>query len=173
MVKLASENDYMSALTGGPWTIFGHYLIIKPWTPSFNPMTDTISTSPVWVRIANLPMVLYEEGVILRLAAGIGRPIKVDQTTMHVDKGRFARICVEMDLTKPLKGSVTVNNSRYLVEYEGLGTICFHCGRYGHFQHQCVLNPKNTAAMEQGKEKDAQPEAAKYGSSPAPETSEG
>ncbi|ONK68087.1 uncharacterized protein A4U43_C05F7290 [Asparagus officinalis] len=143
MVKFASADDYMRVLTGGPWSMFGHYLILKPWTPTFDPLTDVVATTPAWVRISNLPVFLYEEGVLLQVAAGMGRPIKVDKKTLHANRGRYARVCVEMDLTKPLKGSVFINGNRYLVEDENLHSICFHCGRYGHFQPNCPTLPSN------------------------------
>ncbi|KAL8143709.1 hypothetical protein V2J09_016741 [Rumex salicifolius] len=34
-------------------------------------------------------------------------PIKVDHKTLFANRGHFARICVELDLTKPLKGRCT------------------------------------------------------------------
>lgn len=33
----------------------------------------------------------------------IGRTIKVDRTTLMASKGKFARVCIEVDLTKSLK----------------------------------------------------------------------
>ncbi|KAL8166809.1 hypothetical protein V2J09_008308 [Rumex salicifolius] len=145
LIKFKEEADYMGVLIGGPWTIFGHYVIIKPWSPNFNPLTDVISTSPAWIRLHDLPVILYEESILLQLASAIGKPIKVDQQTLHTNRGRFARICIELDLSRPLKGAIIINGSRFLVEYEGLHTICFGCGRFGHFQPSCPHDPKNIA----------------------------
>ncbi|KAL8141583.1 hypothetical protein V2J09_014615 [Rumex salicifolius] len=144
LVKFEEEDDYMATLTGGPWTGFGHYIVIKPWTPNFYPLTDVIESTPAWIRFTNLPVILYEE----QPAAVVGTLIKVDKRTLHANRGGFARICVELYITKPLKGVVVINGSRFLLEYEGLHTICFQCGRFGHFQPSCPLDPVNIAKRE-------------------------
>ncbi|KAH1064283.1 hypothetical protein J1N35_029270 [Gossypium stocksii] len=35
-VKFQSKEDYNKALIEGPWTIYGQYLIVQPWSSSFN-----------------------------------------------------------------------------------------------------------------------------------------
>lgn len=56
---------------------------------------------------------------------------------MLVTKGRFARVCVEIDLTKPLVAKFWLDKRWYSVEYEGLHLICYKCGRYGHGLKSC------------------------------------
>ena len=36
LIRLESPEDAVYALTEGPWVIFGHYLIVQPWTPQFD-----------------------------------------------------------------------------------------------------------------------------------------
>ena len=74
------------------------------------------------------------------IAKGLGRPIKVDLTTLNFERARFSRICVEINLHKPLKGTVMINGERYFVSYEGISTICSTCGMYGHLVHACPRN---------------------------------
>lgn len=74
------------------------------------------------------------------IAKGLGRPIKVDLTTLKFERARFARICVEVNQNKPLKGTVMINWERYWVSYEGISTICSTCGMYGHLAHACPRN---------------------------------
>ncbi|KAL8167773.1 hypothetical protein V2J09_009272, partial [Rumex salicifolius] len=40
------------------------------------------------------------------IASTIGKTIKLDKKTLQTNRGRFARVCVEVDLTKPLKSTV-------------------------------------------------------------------
>ncbi|KAK3221020.1 hypothetical protein Dsin_014990 [Dipteronia sinensis] len=61
----------------------------------------------------------------------LGRMCKVDPITKNQARGRFARICLEIDITKPLLGSLSIDDRTIIVEYESLGLICFKCGRYG------------------------------------------
>ncbi|KAI9113785.1 hypothetical protein K1719_015036 [Acacia pycnantha] len=68
----------------------------------------------------------------------IGKIIKIDRSTSIYDKGGFARICVEVDLLKPLLPAFTVFGEDKQLVYEGLHLVCFNCGRYGHAQEQCA-----------------------------------
>ncbi|XP_028797607.1 uncharacterized protein LOC114753107 [Neltuma alba] len=54
-----------------------------------------------------------------------------------VERGRYTRICVELDLQKRLVPRVMAANRLFHVEYEGLNLICFACGRYGHKKESC------------------------------------
>lgn len=145
MVIFAAEEEYLAALTGGPWRVFGSYLMVQAWTSGFDPLCDDITTTPVWVRLANLPLNLYHRTILMGIAKGLGNPIKVDNTTLNFERGRFARVCVEVNLRRPLKGSVVVNGERYFVSYEGLTNICSNCGLYGHLVHSC---PKGVLASQ-------------------------
>lgn len=79
-----------------------------------------------------LNLVYYDESFLLVLASTVGKPIKVDRNTLKIERGRFARICVEIDLNQPVVGKVWLNHYWYKVSYEGLHIICSNCGCYGH-----------------------------------------
>lgn len=46
----------------------------------------------------------------------IGKAVKVDICTNNVVRGKYANVCVEVDLDKPLKSNVMVYGRRYAVE---------------------------------------------------------
>lgn len=143
MVRFDQEEDYLVAVTGGPWRLFGSILMVQAWSPAFDPLTDEIETTPIWVRIANLPINFYHRAILMGIAGGLGRAIRVDPTTLKMERARFARVCVEVNLKKPLKGSVMVNGDRYFVSYEGLTNICPVCGVYGHLASVCPARCQN------------------------------
>ncbi|XP_018460144.1 uncharacterized protein LOC108831073 [Raphanus sativus] len=145
MVRFELEEEYMAALSGGPWRAFGSYLMVQAWTPEFDPLKDDIVTTPVWVRLSHIPVNFYHKTILMGIAKGLGRPIKVDGTTLKFERARFARICVEVNLNKPLKGSVMINGERYYVSYEGISAICSTCGMYGHLVHACPRNATEKA----------------------------
>lgn len=68
----------------------------------------------------------------------VGKAIKVDLTTQDASRAKFARVCVEVNLARPLLPSVTIYGYRQPVEYEGLHQICFKCGQYGHKLELCT-----------------------------------
>ncbi|EOA18311.1 hypothetical protein CARUB_v10006824mg [Capsella rubella] len=137
MIRFEREEEYLAALTGGPWKVFGSYLLVQDWSPDFNPLRDDIVTTPVWIRVSNIPVIYYHEDILLGIASGLGKPVKVDLTTLQIERARFARVCVEVNLSKPLKGSVMINGERYYVAYESLSNICSGCGVFGHLVHNC------------------------------------
>ncbi|KAG7552429.1 hypothetical protein ISN45_Aa06g030300 [Arabidopsis thaliana x Arabidopsis arenosa] len=132
-----SFEEYLAALMSGAWKAFGSYLTAQAWSPDFDPLRDDIVTTPVWVRLSNVPLNFYHKLVMMGIARGLGKPIKVTLTTLNFERARFARVCVKVNLMKPLKGIVMINGERYFVSYEGLSNICSMCGMYGHLVHAC------------------------------------
>jgi hypothetical protein len=145
MVKFDHAADKEKVITGGPWLIFDHCLAVSHWSPKFASPNATIERTVVWVRFPGLNLVYYDESFLLAMASAIGRPIKVDINTLNVERGRFARVCVEVDLTVPVVGKIWVNGHWYKVQYEGLHLICTSCGCYGHLGRNC---PHSTTVPE-------------------------
>ncbi|KAK4278533.1 hypothetical protein QN277_016369 [Acacia crassicarpa] len=138
LVPFSSTDDRDYALQEGPWMIADHYLLVQRWRPNFNPWkADNQKRVAVWVRIPDLPHELYNVESIRRIGNMIGKTLKIDWTTAFSEKGGFARMCVEIDLQKPLlPGFIHFGEERRFV-FEGLHLVCFTCGRYGHRMDQC------------------------------------
>ncbi|KAK2659814.1 hypothetical protein Ddye_006347 [Dipteronia dyeriana] len=99
---------------------------------------------PIWVRLSKLPIEWMVFDLFWSISGMLGKMCKVDPITENQARGRFARICVEIDITKPLLGSLSVDDRSIRVEYESLGLICFKCGRYEHGKENCregVVDP--------------------------------
>lgn len=141
MLKFNLGEDKNLVMDGGPWMVFDHYLAVQLWTPEFVAMTATINKTMMWIRFPGLNLYFYDESVMLSLATTVGRPIKVDANTLDVKRGKFARVCVEVDMNKPMIGKVWMRGHWYMMEYEGLHCICSDCGCSGHFSHEC-MSPK-------------------------------
>lgn len=142
MVKFDQSPDKEKVISGGPWLIYDHCLAVSHWSPEFASPNAKVERTVVWVRFPGLNLVYYDESFLLAMASAIGRPIKVDTNTLKVERGKFARVCVEVDLTMPVIGKIWVNGHWYKVQYEGLHLICTNCGCYGHLGRNC--NIKNT-----------------------------
>lgn len=141
MVKFDMEADREKALSDGPWMVYDHYLAVSRWTPEFVSPEAKVDRTTVWIRFPGLNLVYYDESFLLALASAVGKPIKVDRNTLKVERGRFARICVEIDLNQPVVGKVCLNDHWYKVSYEGLHIICSNCGCYGHLGRNCKAPP--------------------------------
>jgi hypothetical protein len=46
MIRFEAEEEYMAALTGGPWRAFDRYLMVQAWSPEFDPLRDDVVTTP-------------------------------------------------------------------------------------------------------------------------------
>lgn len=149
MVKFEEEIDRSKVMDEGPWMVFDRYLTVQTWSPEFMSPAAKIDKTMVLIRFPGLIVFYYDESILLALAAVVGTPIKVDQNTLDVKRGRFAWICVEVDLNKPVGGKVWFRNFWYKVEYEGLHRICSLCGCYGHLGRECP-SKKNKEADQQG-----------------------
>ncbi|CAL0319456.1 unnamed protein product [Lupinus luteus] len=140
-VKFDLQADRETVIGGGPWMIFDHYVAVACWTPEFVAPTAKVDRTMVWIRFPGLNMVYYDESFLLGLASCVGRPIKVDSNTLRAERGRYARVCVEIDLTKPVVGRYFLGGHCYKVVYEGLHVICKSCGCYGHVTRNCPIAP--------------------------------
>ncbi|CAN1752273.1 hypothetical protein LINPERHAP1_LOCUS4657 [Linum perenne] len=137
LIKFAFEQDYYKALTGGPWMILDHYLIVHQWDQSFRVSNDLPKKMVVWVRFPHLPIHFYHAQVLTSLGNLIGKTVKIDFKTQRAERGKFARIAIEIDLNEPLPPFVLLDGAIQKVEYENLPTLCFECGKVSHESDKC------------------------------------
>ncbi|XP_027184123.1 uncharacterized protein LOC113782432 [Coffea eugenioides] len=137
VVRFRAKEDYHKTLDGGPWMVQGHYITVTKWRPDFRAEKADITSTMVWVRQPGLPVEYYIEKFLMAVGNCVGKAIKVDQRTLTAERGKFARIYVEVDLKKPLTPFIWVNQDLQRIEYEGLHQICFNCGQYGHIAEHC------------------------------------
>ncbi|KAK9911969.1 hypothetical protein M0R45_035846 [Rubus argutus] len=95
----------------------------------------------VWVRILGAPVRFFKDKVLKLIGKILGTVIKVDKLTLAQARGKFARICVEIDLQTPLQPFVEIEGVAYGVVYEGISLIYFNCGCYGHAKANCPHLP--------------------------------
>ncbi|KAI9103629.1 hypothetical protein K1719_023252 [Acacia pycnantha] len=123
LVNFQNMEDYMDALTGGPWVIMDAYLNVARWRPEFCPKNARIESVVAWVRFPDLLAPLFNKKFLLNLGNAIGKAIRLDVHTAQRARGKFARMCVELDLTKPLVPEFNVEGQTLSIAYESLG-IC-------------------------------------------------
>ncbi|XP_028754830.1 uncharacterized protein LOC114714268 [Neltuma alba] len=159
---------YKKVLYEGPWVVQQHSELVQRWTPHFDPYNNPLRRIATWIRIPNIPLHCYNKTFITRLGNKVGKTLKVDLKTLtenstrfsNVERGRFARVCVELDLQKKLVPRVIAANSIYNVEYEGLYLICFACGRYGHRKETCSWTLKTPQQLDPGNSNETKSDAA-------------
>ncbi|XP_072056312.1 uncharacterized protein [Arachis hypogaea] len=137
LVKFDVAEEREKVLLGGPWMIEGNYVAVKPWDQEFRSSENCFGATLVWIRISGLPIWCYQEDAMLRVAAAVGIPVKVDLATKLAERGRYARACVQIDLGLPVTKKILVEGVEYEVEYESLHLICGSCLKFGHDMKVC------------------------------------
>ncbi|XP_028082879.1 uncharacterized protein LOC114284182 [Camellia sinensis] len=132
LIKFNEASDLNKVLSDGPWFVGSNFLSVRRWEPDFQPTKASLFTTIVWARLHSLPIEYYDHSILQKIRNTLGKLHKMDIHTVNGDRGRFARLCIQIDLAKPLIAKITVGSSLVRVAYEGLSSVCFHCGLIGH-----------------------------------------
>ena len=73
----------------------------------------------------------------MKIGRAIGPVLRIYSHTASREKGRFARLYVQVNLDKPLVRKLYLGKPAQNVLYEGINTLCFSCGRIGHKIETC------------------------------------
>eukprot|EP00253_Pinus_taeda_P017483 PITA_17483 len=128
IVRFASAEARETIIRNGPWFWGTSGLFMTPWFPDFDPNTMTVTKVPVWVRLFNLPLHFWSEQVLEGIGNSIGKYIKADLERIDERLYTFARICVEVDLSKGLPDNIRLiykqQNWLQTLDYENTAFRC-------------------------------------------------
>ena len=115
-----------------PWFVNGLNFVLLPWLPLFDPYNTPITRVDQWVRIPRLPRELWDSEYLTDNLRHVGVLVKLDHNTLYRLKGKFACVCINIYITKPLPGSLSITHKdgclRVPLIYEGLHEVCPLCG---------------------------------------------
>lgn len=110
-----------------------------PWSKDFNPNNHKQSYAQVWVRFRYLPQEYWMPRTLFEIASALGTPLDMDENTGNREKrtfGHYARLLVDVDLSKKLYYSIIVQREGFEfpleVIYEKLPQYCNMCNQIGH-----------------------------------------
>ncbi|KAL2228591.1 UNVERIFIED_CONTAM: hypothetical protein Sindi_1838800 [Sesamum indicum] len=151
--RLANEEDFARIWLRGEWTFDSFHMKVFKWTPNFDPKIESIA--PVWIRLPELVVHLFEKNALFTLASKIGKPLRMDEPTADLSRPGLARVCVELDLTAPKVHVVYLNiegkTYRQPLLYENSPPYCSSCNHFGHGIATCIIklnNEKSQADLE-------------------------
>jgi hypothetical protein len=76
--------------------------------------------------------------LLQKIGRAIGPVLLIDAHMVNGVRGRFARLCIQVNLDKPLPKTILIRQNRVQsVQYEGINQLCFCCGRIGHQKEFC------------------------------------
>jgi hypothetical protein len=116
-------------------------LRLSKWTNDFNPYTQRQTHAQICIRLMELPQEYWRRRTLFEIVSAIGMPLSLDETTQHRAFGHYARILVDVDLSRRLFDEIVVEHEGYTfklaVVYERLPSFCSHCQVIGHMIASC------------------------------------
>lgn len=104
LLKFKSVADRDAVLRNGPYTIYNMTMFVKEWVTGFNLKDDMLRTLLIWVKLPSLPLHLWGSKILGKIGSAIGKPMFSDECTANKLRVSYARILVEVDITKKTKG---------------------------------------------------------------------
>ncbi|XP_073025102.1 uncharacterized protein [Primulina eburnea] len=106
LLDFKSLQDRKRAISGGPWNIFRNLILFREprglQTPSMLSFTDVL----FWIQCYNLPIACMHKGILEILGRHLGHIEEIDTRDNGLAMGRYARLKVRIDISKPLKQHV-------------------------------------------------------------------
>ena len=84
-----------------------------------------------------------------KVGNSIGRTLKVDANIARTARGKFACLCVKLDLEKPLMSHYAINGVLKSIEYKGIHVVCFTCDKFDRSQGSCPMKTPKVQESEQ------------------------
>ncbi|CAH9081458.1 unnamed protein product [Cuscuta europaea] len=140
--KFKSEADRTKVMIEGPYILYGKLLVLKVLSDDFSFEDDEFLKVPIWIKFPKLPVRLWNEDTISEVASKVGVPLTMDRITLEKANHNYARVLIEVDVTKPppLSFPIKMASGRIFeqrVLYETFPNYCFHCKQYGHHPFIC------------------------------------
>ena len=110
MIRFANTQDKGLVFDQRPWYVNGLNFVPIPWISFFEPYNPQITGVDQWIRIPRLPRELWETKYIVELLKCVSSVVHINWNTLLLLKGKFARVSINIDVTKPLPRSITVSS---------------------------------------------------------------
>lgn len=104
LVQFDDLTDYARLLSGPKgtpvWYVDRHLMRVFKWSPNFDDFCES-PIAAIWCNLIGLLIHLFDTEALFAIGKLLGNPIQVDRATANKTRLSFARICVEIDITKP------------------------------------------------------------------------
>ena len=123
LLRFSSHREREEVMMKGPYTIRNMSVLLREWRRDFNLKKDLLRTLPLWVKLPYLPLYLWGDNTLGKIVSAIGSPIVTDECTTSKLRVSYARILVEVDITKELPQEITIrdrsgNKLQQAIEFE-------------------------------------------------------
>lgn len=141
LIPCGSHEVMQHLFLDGPCSINVIILQLSHWQQFLDPAFFKLNTAAIWVQLHNLPMEFWDGETLESLTLYIGNLLTVDNLTTSLTRSKFARVCIEIVLFKPLCRGFWIGDDLHkvfvTVLYERLPTYYYSCGFMGHGTNTC------------------------------------
>ncbi|KAK6919812.1 protein of unknown function DUF4283 [Dillenia turbinata] len=147
LLRFTKEGDFLQIWTPRLWQIFKFPMRTFRWTPYFHVSRESSIVS-IWLSLPCLPIYFFDKHSLFSIVNSIGRSLYADSATFVSTRPSVARVCVEVDLFKPIPQRVWVDmigeSSGFwqpiIADY--IPKYCTSCWHLGHDQNECQVGSK-------------------------------
>ncbi|CAH9135329.1 unnamed protein product [Cuscuta epithymum] len=156
--KFQNDEDRSRVLQEGPYIVFGKLLMLKELSENFSFEDEEFLKVPIWVKFHDLPLQLWNDEAMSEVSSMVGVPITTDKITQERINNDYARVLIEVDVSKPppLSFPIRLPSQKVFkqsVVYETFPSYCFHCKEFGHHPFICKKLSKCGVGVDKEKEK--------------------
>jgi hypothetical protein len=142
LIDSKNQGDKDRVLEGHPWTFGGDLVSIVDFDGVTPPSQLDFDKAAFWVRMYDLPLACMSIKAGNQIGATVGKVEEVDVNEEGVGWGKYLRVKILLDLTKPLSRGRMLrlrgNKTWVAFLYEKILGFCFKCGTIRHGRNVCV-----------------------------------
>lgn len=135
------EDKRKRVLEKRQWTFDNQMLVIHPWRKGLDYAPDVFCLSLMWVQAWQIPVQWLSMEIAWKLGRVFSKCYKVVIPKNGSKEGRFAKLLVEINLTKPQTWGTKLRckgeETWIEVKYENIPLLCFYCGKVRHGDRLC------------------------------------
>ena len=156
-IRFHCREDFVKAYIKRDWRVGGKVMQVSRWSPRFTPGVES-PCIPVWIELPRLRAHLQSPGALQSIAGMVGKFLCADGNVAQFTRPGTTRVCVEVDLSKPIPRSVWINNGGEIfsqqVEFpkESIPPFCKKCMAIGHVGSTCQLSSRASGGYESSKD---------------------
>ncbi|XP_027156068.1 uncharacterized protein LOC113766259 [Coffea eugenioides] len=152
LLKCSAEQDFN--LGCGMWQLGKYPMRVFRWTRDFHVKKES-ALAPVWASLPALPIHYFDKHSLFSILAPVRKPLFLDSATAAGTRPSVARVCVEVDLLKPICSRVWVAVEGELGFWQNIvlddtPKYCSACWRLGHLVEECKKD--GAGVMHKGKQ---------------------
>lgn len=154
-IKFLNGIEKNRVFNNGPWFFDKSLILLDKLETNVRPQDLMFKYVSIWVQLHSLPLMCFSRETIWQLGLRLGEVEDVEMDQEGDFWGRFARVRVRIDITRPLHRGLMIITEEKIgklwipCRYEKIPEFCYWCGCIGHTQTECV-DPKMEGLNNEG-----------------------